>query len=58
MKKHEKRFIIEFYGEYEKKWFRSGNDGLTGFFATRKVAEKALRDGDKSETLEYHVRQK
>jgi hypothetical protein len=58
MKQHEKRYIIEFFLDEENKWLRSGNDGLTGFFATRKEAAKALRNGTKSETLEYHVRQK
>jgi hypothetical protein len=58
MKQHEKRYIIELFLEEKNKWLRSGNDGLTGFFATREEAAKVLRNGDKSETLEYHVRQK
>jgi hypothetical protein len=58
MKQHEKRYIIEVFMEEENKWVRSGNRGLTGFFATRKEAAKALRNGTKSANLEYHVRQK
>jgi hypothetical protein len=58
MKQHEKRYIIEVFMYGENKWVRSGNRGLTGFFATREGAAKALRDGDKSVNKEYHVRQK
>jgi hypothetical protein len=54
MKQHEKRFIIELKG----KWRRSGNKGLSGFFATRKEANKALAKGDKSPQFTYRVRQK
>jgi hypothetical protein len=56
MKQHEKRFIIEAKGV--ERWFRSGNFGLTAFFATRKEANKALANGDKSDGIEYRVRQK
>jgi len=56
MKQHEKRFIIEVKGG--DGWSRSGNFGLAGFFATRKEANIALRTGDKSEDMEYRVRQK
>jgi hypothetical protein len=56
MKQHEKRFIIEAKGV--DRWFRSGNFGLAAFFATRKEANKALVNGDKSDGVEYRVRQK
>jgi len=56
MKQHEKRFIIEAKGA--NRWFRSGNDGLRGFFATRQEANKALANGEKSYGVEYRVRQK
>ena len=56
MKQHEKRFIIEF--NLLGGWQRSGNNGLQGFFATRKEANKALANGDKSGGMEYRVRQK
>ena len=56
MKQHEKRFIIEVKGV--ERWFRSGNFGLTGFFATRKEANKALANGYKSGGMEYRVRMK
>ena len=56
MKQHEKRFIIEVKG-YDNKWVRSGNFGLTDFFATRKGATKALASGDRS-SRPYRVRQK
>ena len=56
MKQHEKRFIIEL--NLLGKWRRSGNKGLSGFFATRKEANKALANGEKSYGVEYRVRQK
>lgn len=58
MKRHDKRFIIEAFGEASKTWFRSGNDGLRGFFATRADAQTALDSGDKSEGTKYRIRQK
>jgi hypothetical protein len=59
MKQHQKRFIIEVQLQgYRDDWVRSGNDGLTDFFATRKVATAALAKGDKSLGLKYRVRQK
>ena len=61
MKRHEKRFIIKrFIIEVNigGDWQRSGNYGLQGFFATRKEANKALANGDKSGGMEYRVRQK
>jgi len=58
MKQHEKRFIIEF--NLLGGWQRSGNKGLSGFFATRKEANKALANADPNEmaSVPYHVRQK
>jgi len=60
--KHTKRFIIEFKGPvYEtRKWNRSQNDGLQGFFATREEAQAAIdpTKGLISDTLDYRVRQK
>jgi hypothetical protein len=60
MKAHEKRFIIEVGNGsgYQPKWSRSGNAGLTGFFATREEAQIALAKGEKSEVYPYRVRQK
>jgi len=55
MKQHEKRFIIEF--NLLGGWQRSGNKGLSGFFATRKKA-KAAMDIYGSAGLTYRVRQK
>jgi hypothetical protein len=61
MKAHEKRFIIEVGNGAigsNRKWSRSGNAGLTGFFATREEAQTALAKGEKSEVYPYRVRQK
>jgi len=58
MKRHDKRFIIEVFGKEGKKWFRSGNDGLCGFFAARADAQTALDSGNKSEGMKYRIRQK
>jgi hypothetical protein len=57
MKQHEKRFIIEVLDQYGDGWVRSGNSGLTGFFATRKEATAALAKGNKSFPRKYRVRQ-
>jgi hypothetical protein len=58
---HATRFIIEVKGRNEDGkavWLRSGNPGLTGFFATREEANTALANGRPSDGLEYRVRQK
>jgi hypothetical protein len=38
--KHTPRFIVEFTTERDT--YRSGNTGLSGFFATRKAAQAAI----------------
>jgi len=61
MKTHEKRFIIEFYGEAEKKWIRSSNVGFEKFFSTREEALAVLNAPEYKlsiEGMKYHVRQK
>ena len=57
--KHTKRFIILVAGP-DKRYFRSGNDGLRGFFATKEEAQAALEPskGLASTGLTYKVRQK
>jgi hypothetical protein len=58
---HAKRFIIEVKAnnaDGKAVWLRSGNLGLTGFFATREEANTALANGSRGEALEYRVRQK
>lgn len=54
--KHTTRFIIEV--RYGNDWVRSINDGLTGHFPTREAAQSALGAGDKTEGLNYRIRQK
>ena len=54
--KHPKRFIIEVL--ITGRFSRSGNHGLTGYFATRKEAQAVLASGRyNGPDLTYRVRQ-
>ena len=56
--KHTKRFIIELKN-FDGKWIRSGNFGLSGFFATREEAQAALNVPNAASTgSKYRVRMK
>jgi hypothetical protein len=55
--KHTKRFIVEVKTESNDKYYRSGNQVINGFFATREEAQTAL-EAHGSEGLKYRVRQK
>jgi hypothetical protein len=59
--RHIKRFIVEYRDVYWStrgiSWLRSGNEGINGFFLSRKEAQQAIaRYG--SEDIIYRVRQK
>lgn len=59
--KHTPRFIIlaNVGSESESEWMRSLNLGLSGFFATRELAQTALdTPGFKSLGVKYKIRQK
>jgi hypothetical protein len=66
-KAHDKRYIIEVYLDWDQtiwsatfaKWQRSLNEGLTGHFPTRELAQAALDAPDaKSESRRYRIRSK
>jgi hypothetical protein len=59
-KRHTKRFIIMVKDPRDGETFRSGNEGLQGFFLTKEEALAAIapENGRISEGLKYSVRQK
>ena len=55
--KHTPRFIVQFTTVCDT--YRSGNTGLSGFFATRKAAQAAIAmHGSYGNGIDYKVRQK
>lgn len=55
--KHTKRFIVLMLLPASKTWQRSGNDVISGFFATREAAQAAV-EARGSRGITYKIRQK